>query len=214
MARMEHVLDVYKRPYDPMHPVVCMDESPRQLIRETRLPLPGRPGAVERFDYEYERCGVCSIFMAVEPLAGKRIVKVKVRRTKKDWALFLNGVAHRYCEAEKITLVMDNLNTHSPGSFYETFSPVLAKGSLGSLRVCLHPEAWQLAEHCRDRDQRSHPTVPGPTDRYAGRDAGCNSCLGEAPKQRGITHRLAVHQWRCPHQVEEALPDTQDVTQH
>jgi len=127
VARMEHVLDVYKRPYDPMHPVVCMDESPRQLIRETRLPLPGRPGAVERFDYEYERCGVCSIFMAVEPLAGKRIVKVKVRRTKKDWALFLNGVAHRYCEAEKITLVMDNLNTHSPGSFYETFSPVLAK---------------------------------------------------------------------------------------
>lgn len=127
VARMEHVLDVYKRPYDPMHPVVCMDESPRQLIRETRLPLPGRPGAVERFDYEYERCGVCSIFMAVEPLAGKRIVKVKVRRTKKDWALFLNGVAHRYCEAEKITLVMDNLNTHSPGSFYETLPPVLAK---------------------------------------------------------------------------------------
>ena len=127
VARMEHVLDVYKRPYDPMHPVVCMDESPRQLIRETRLPLPGRPGAVERFDYEYERCGVCSIFMAVEPLAGKRIVQVKVRRTKKDWALFLNGVAHRYCEAEKITLVMDNLNTHSPGSFYETLPPVLAK---------------------------------------------------------------------------------------
>ena len=127
VARMEHVLDVYKRPYDPMHPVVCMDESPRQLIRETRLPLPGRPGAVERFDYEYERCGVCSIFMAVEPLAGKRIVQVKARRTKKDWALFLDDVAHRYCEAEKITLVMDNLNTHSPGSFYETFPPVLAK---------------------------------------------------------------------------------------
>ena len=127
VARMEHVLDVYKRPFDPLRPVVCMDESPRQLIRETRLPLPGRPGAVERFDYEYERCGVCNIFMAVEPLVGKRIVQIKVRRTKTDWALFLNDVAHRYCRAEKITLVMDNLNTHSPGALYETFPPVVAK---------------------------------------------------------------------------------------
>ena len=127
VARMEHVLDVYKRPYDLLHPVVCMDESPRQLIRETRLPLPGRPGMVERHDYEYERCGVCNIFMAVEPLAGKRTVQIKERRTKTDWALFLNDVAHRYCQAEKITLVMDNLNTHCPGSLYETFSPMVAK---------------------------------------------------------------------------------------
>ena len=127
VARMEHVLDVYKRPYDPLRPVVCMDESPRQLIRETCLPLPSRPGAVERFDYEYERCGVCNIFMAAEPLAGKRIVQIKVRRTKTDWALFLNDVAHHYCRAEKITLVMDNLNTHGPGSLYETFPPVVAK---------------------------------------------------------------------------------------
>ena len=127
VARMEHVLDVYKRPYDSLRPVVCMDESPRQLIRETRLPLPGRSGMVERHDYEYERCGVCNIFMAVEPLAGKRIVQIKERRTKTDWALFLNDVARRYCRAEKITLVMDNLNTHGPGSLYETFSPVVAK---------------------------------------------------------------------------------------
>jgi len=127
VARMEHVLDVYKRPYDPQRPVVCMDESPRQLIRETRLPLPGQPGMVERHDYEYERCGVCNIFMAVEPLAGKRIVQIKERRTKTDWALFLNDIARRYCQAEKITLVMDNLNTHCPGSLYETFPPVVAK---------------------------------------------------------------------------------------
>ena len=106
VARMEHVLDVYKRPYDPLHPGVCMDESPRQLIRETRRPLPGQPGAVERYDYEYERCGVCSIFMAAEPLAGRRIVQIKERRTKIDWALFLKDVARRYCRAEKITLVM------------------------------------------------------------------------------------------------------------
>lgn len=124
---MERVLDVYKRPYDPLRPVVCMDESPRQLIRETRLPLPGQPGVVERYDYEYERCGVCSIFMAVEPLHGKRIVQTKERRTKRDWALFLRDINRRYCRAEKITLVMDNLNTHAPGSLYETFSPVVAK---------------------------------------------------------------------------------------
>ena len=124
---MERVLDIYKRPYDPLRPVVCMDESPRQLIRETRLPLPGQPGVVERYDYEYERCGVCSIFMAVEPLHGKRIVQIKERRTKRDWALFLMDINRRYRRAEKITLVMDNLNTHAPGSLYETFSPVVAK---------------------------------------------------------------------------------------
>ena len=127
VARMEHVLDVYKRPYDPLLPVVCMDESPRKLIRETRLPLPSRPGEVERYDHEYERCSVCNIFMAVEPLAGKRIVQIKERRTKRDLAQFLNDAASRYCRAEMITLVMDNLNTHGPGSLYETFPPVVAK---------------------------------------------------------------------------------------
>ena len=124
---MELVLDVYKRPYDPLRPVVCMDESPRQLIGETRLSLPCKPGQVQRDDYEYERCGVCNIFMAVEPLAGKRIVRVTERKTKRDWAMFLQEIAKIYEYAEKITLVMDNLNTHTPGSLYETFIPPKAK---------------------------------------------------------------------------------------
>lgn len=124
---MERVLDVYKRPYDPRRPVVCMDESPRQLIRETRIPVPARPGAAARHDYEYERCGVCNVFMAVEPLAGKRITRVTPRKTRPDWASFLQEIATQYATAEKITLVMDNLNTHTPGSFYETFPPVVAK---------------------------------------------------------------------------------------
>jgi len=124
---MEQVLDFYKRPYDPMHPLVCMDESPRQLIRETRpAQMPSR-GVAERIDYEYERCGVCNVFMAVEPLAGKRLVGIKERKTKADWALFLEQIAGSYGKAEKITLVMDNLNTHSPGALYETFAPPLAK---------------------------------------------------------------------------------------
>lgn len=124
---MEMVLDVYKRPYDARYPVVCMDESPKQLIAETKTPIPAAPGRPYRSDYEYRRCGVCNIFMASEPLAGKRIVKITERKTKKDWALFLEKIAGQYQEAERITLVMDNLNTHTPGALYETFCPDKAK---------------------------------------------------------------------------------------
>ncbi len=124
---MEMVLDVYKRPYDARYPVVCMDESPKQLIAETKTPIPASPGQPAKRDYEYKRCGVCNIFMACEPLAGKRMVKITKRKTKKDWAKFLEEIADQYQQAEKITLVMDNLNTHTPGSFYEIFSPDKAK---------------------------------------------------------------------------------------
>jgi hypothetical protein len=124
---MERLLDVYRRPYDPGYPVVCMDESPRQLISETRVPVRATPGRPAMHDYEYRRCGVCAVFMAVEPLAGKRMVTVSERRTKQDWAHFLEEIAARYESALKITLVMDNLNTHTPGSLYETYPPEKAK---------------------------------------------------------------------------------------
>lgn len=124
---MEKVLDVYKRPFDPLNPVVCMDESPKQLIGETKCPIPASPGQSARHDYEYNRCGVCNIFMACEPLAGKRMVKITERKTKQDWAIFLEEIAIQYKDAQKITLVMDNLNTHEPGSFYEAFLPEKAK---------------------------------------------------------------------------------------
>ena len=127
MANMEMVLDVYKRPFDPLYPVVCMDESPKQLIAETKLPIPASPGRVARHDYEYRRCGVCNIFLAFEPLAGKRMVRVTERKAKQDWACFLEEIADRYESAEKITLVMDNLSTHEPGALYETFQPEKAK---------------------------------------------------------------------------------------
>lgn len=127
VAKMENVLDVYKRPHDPQHPVVCMDESPKQLIGETRVPIPASPGRLSKHDYEYCRCGVCNIFLACEPLAGKRMVTITERKTKKDWARFVEEIADQYKEAEKITLVMDNLNTHEPGSLYEAFSPEKAK---------------------------------------------------------------------------------------
>ena len=127
VANMEMVLDVYKRPFNPRFPVVCMDESPKQLIGETRVSITASPGHPAKYDYEYKRCGVCNIFMVCEPLAGNRMVKITERRTKRDWAYFLEEIAVQYENAEKITLVMDNLNTHTPGSFYETFQPEKAK---------------------------------------------------------------------------------------
>lgn len=121
------VLDVYKRPPDLQFPVICMDESPKQLISETKVPVLASPGRPTRHDYGYRRCGVCNIFIACCPLAGNLMVKITERRTKSDWAYFLEEIAAKYENAEKITLVMDNLNTHIPGSLYETFKPDRAK---------------------------------------------------------------------------------------
>ena len=126
VANMENVLDVYKRPYSKDFPVVCMDESPKQLIAETRVTDKLKDGT-KLIDYEYSRKGVCNIFIANEPLTGKRVVKITERRTKIDWAIFIKEIADHYKHAKKITLVMDNLNTHSPGSFYESFTAEKAK---------------------------------------------------------------------------------------
>jgi len=124
---MESVLEVYKRAYNPLFPVVCMDESPKQLIGETKKPIKMTMGQPLKYDYEYKRNGICNIFMCNEPLAGKRFVKITKRKTKKDWALYLKEIADMYKGAEKIILVMDNLNTHKAGSLYETFPPHEAK---------------------------------------------------------------------------------------
>ena len=121
------VLDVYKRPYNPDFPIVCMDESPKQMISETRKSIPANAGSLAKYDFEYQRCGVCNIFLANEPLAGKRFVKITERKTKKDWAAFIEDILAKYQNAKKIILVMDNLNTHKPGSLYEIFSPEKAK---------------------------------------------------------------------------------------
>lgn len=125
---MEQVLDVYKESYDEGCPVVCMDESPKQLIRETRIPIKMKKGCERKEDYEYERCGVANIFMANEPLAGKRYVKVTERKKKTDWAVFVKEIAdEHYPEATKIRLVMDNYCTHRAAALYEAFRPEEAK---------------------------------------------------------------------------------------
>lgn len=128
VAAMEQVLDVYKRPYNIARPVICMDESPKQLIKETRQPVPMSPGFEKKYDYEYSRCGVCNVFMVNEPLAGKRYVKVTDQKTKIDWAILIREIADNlYADVEIITLVMDNLATHTAAALYETFEPVEAK---------------------------------------------------------------------------------------
>jgi hypothetical protein len=118
---MEDVLSVYEEPYDESRPVICFDEKPCQIISDTREPKKAEKGKPEKYDYEYKRQGVCSVFVAVEPLKGKRMVEVRNRRTKLDYAHFFEQLASKYKKAEVIKIVQDNLNTHSSGSFYEAF---------------------------------------------------------------------------------------------
>ena len=127
VANMERVLDVYKRPYNADYPIVCMDESPKQLVEEARPSTAMKPGQEARVDYEYIRHGCINIFMANEPLQGKRFVEVTEFKKKTDWALFVKKIADKYPEAKKIILVMDNFKTHSASAFYEAFEPEQAK---------------------------------------------------------------------------------------
>ena len=128
VANMEQVLDVYKRPYNKDFPVICMDESPKQMIKETRTPIEMKPGHEAKEDFEYERCGVANIFLASEPLKGKRYVKVTETKTKADWAVFIKQIADEWYKAAiKITLIMDNLATHKAAALYEVYTPQEAK---------------------------------------------------------------------------------------
>ena len=136
---MEDVLEVYKRCYDPLRPVVCLDETSRQLIEERHLPL--RPGAVERVDYEYRRCGVANLFMMFEPLAAQRHVKVTQTRTRIDFAHCIRELVDiHYPHVEGIVLVMDNLNTHSIASLYQAFPPELARRLAEKLEIHYTPK--------------------------------------------------------------------------
>lgn len=138
---MEDILTVYKRPYDPCFPVVCMDESSKQQLIEKRESIPISPGKPKKFDTEYERNGTSNIFMAFEPLAGKRFIDVTDQRTKIDWARYIKKLVDEiYPEAKKIVLVMDNLNTHKGASLYETFEPVEARRILDKLEIHYTPK--------------------------------------------------------------------------
>jgi hypothetical protein len=139
---MEDVLRVYQRPYDERFPQICLDETSKQLVADIQPAEPMQPGRPRRHDYEYERHGVCSLFLACEPLMGKRFVQVRAQRTRQDWAHFVRELLDvQYPQAEKLILVMDNLNTHTLGSLYETFAPEEAE------RLCLRLEIHSTPKH-------------------------------------------------------------------
>jgi len=163
VCAMEGVLEVYARPYDPKRPVVCCDEASKQLLADVQPPLPPAPGRPARVDYEYERQGTANLFMAFEPLAGRRHVEVTARRTKADFARLLRRVADEwYPDAEAVTVVVDNLNTHKPAVLYEVFEPAEARRIIGRLQFVYTPKhaSWLnmaeielsvLARQCLDR---------------------------------------------------------------
>jgi hypothetical protein len=150
VCAMEDVLDVYQRDYDPQRPVVCLDETSKQLVKETRPPVPAAPGRPERIDYEYERNGTANLFLVTEPMVGERYVTVTKRRTAVDFAEVIRDlVDKRYPEATKIVLVMDNLNTHKAASLYEAFEPTEARRLAERLEIHYTPKhgSWlNLAE--------------------------------------------------------------------
>lgn len=160
---MEDVLEVYTRPYDPQRPQVCLDETSKQLVAETRMPIPTTPGQQERIDYESERQGTANLFMVFEPLAGQRLVQVTERRTAIDFAHVLQElVDEQYPQAEKLVWVMDNLNTHKLASLYEAFAPAEARRLTERLEIHYTPKhgSWLnmaetelsvLATQCLDR---------------------------------------------------------------
>ncbi len=151
VANMEEVLETYENAYDSDRPVLCMDEQPVQLLKETRVPIEATKDHGQRVDYEYERNGTASIFMFAEPLSGYRQSTARAQRTKVDWAL---EVAHlldtRYADCDVVTLVMDNLNTHTKGAFYEAFEPDKARAYLRRLEFCYTPKhgSWLNVAEC------------------------------------------------------------------
>jgi hypothetical protein len=168
---MEDVLEVYQRPYDPAFPVVCVDESSKQLLGEVALPIPPSPGQPARTDYEYERLGVCNLFMMCQPLRGWRHVKVTSRRTRQDWAWCMKELVDvHFPTARKIILVEDNLNTHDGASLYATFPPEEARRIVERLEFHSTPKhgSWLdmaetelsvLTSQCLDRRMASAAEV-------------------------------------------------------
>jgi len=155
---MEDVLAVYELPYDPERPVVCMDETCTQLIGEVHEPISCEPGKPERVDHEYVRKGVAEIFLEVEPLAGRRHVEVTEHRARTDWASWMKSMLdERYPDAVRVRLVMDNLNTHSIASLYETFPPEEARRLAERLEIHYTPKhgSWQHSGNRAERPQRT-----------------------------------------------------------
>ena len=150
-AGMEEVLETYETPYDSSHPVICMDEQPVQLLKETKAPIPATKDHPQRVDYEYERNGTASIFLFTEPLSGFRQATARSQRTKADWAQEVAQLLDtRYADCPQVTLVLDNLNTHTKGAFYEVFEPAVARAYVKRIKFIYTPKhgSWLNVAEC------------------------------------------------------------------
>lgn len=201
VAHMEEVLDTYEKPYDPAIPVLCMDEQPVQLLKETRPPLPATKEHGRRVDYEYERAGTANIFMFTEPLAGWREVSVRERKTKLDWATEMARLLEgRYARCQKVILVCDNLNTHTKGAFYEAFDPERARQLVRRIEFCHTPKhgSWlNIAENELSSVTRQCVSGRRFGDIHKLREETSAWSLDVNSTQRGVDWQMKIDDARC-----------------
>jgi len=215
VCAMEDVLAVYTRPYDPARPVVCLDELNKQLVAEIQTPLPVEPGQPARFDYEYERCGTANLFMINEPLMGQRHVTVTEQRTAVDFAQVVRDLLEvRYPHAEKVVLVIDNLNTHKPAG--PVSSVRAGRGTVADRPPgdSLHPQTRELAEYGRDRIEHPEPAVSGSAHSRSRHGHPRGGGLGTGPQRQPPAGELALHHPRCPHQAQAPLSVNSERVKH
>src|SRR5262245_27020238 len=201
VAGMEDVLETYEKPYDPNCPVLCMDEQPVQLLKETRTAIPATSAHGRRVDYEYERAGTANIFMFTEPLAGWREVTVRETKTKMDWAVEMARLLEgRYANCEKVLLVCDNLNTHTKGAFYEAFAPQRARELVRRIEFHHTPKhgSWlNIAEN--ELSALTRQCVTG--RRFANlktlQDETSAWSTDKNAKQRGVDWQMKIDDARC-----------------
>jgi hypothetical protein len=200
-AHMEKVLETYEKPYNPAVPVICMDEQPVQLLKETRQPIPATATTAKRVDYEYERAGTANLFMFTEPLAGWREVAVRPRKTKLDWAIEMARVLEgRYAACEKVIVVCDNLNTHTIGAFYEAFEPERARQLVRRIEFCYTPKhgSWlNIAEN--ELSSMTRQCVDGRRfgDIETLRDETSAWSTDVNQTQRGVDWQMKIDDARC-----------------
>ena len=207
VCAMEAVLDVYKRPFDPKRPLLCMDETTKQCVLEVREPIGANRSHPARYDGEYKRNGVGHLLLFYAPLENGREVHVADNHAGPEWAEAVRRlVEEHYPEAEKITLVMDNLSTHAGSSLYRAFEPEHARALLEKLELCLHPHPWELAEHGRVRAQRTRSSVPRSAHRrheHVARASDGREGRAQREHQGGP---VALHDRGCADQIEASLP--------
>ena len=207
VAHMEQVLEVYKRPYNPFRPVVCMDEQAKQLISEVVRPLPLAPGHPERIDHEYVREGQCTVWMFVEPLIGWRSVRTTDRRTGVDWAHQVQQLVNdpHYAKVERITLVCDNLNTHNLGSLYEAFEPAEALRIARKIELVYTPKHGSWLNAAEPELSATNSPVSWSPHRDPPGSGPARTHLEKLPQPQPRRHRLALHHRQRPNQTPPPL---------